>query len=94
MNHANILNIFEKLDTGLSAPTVLYLYGSAAFILLGEPDRTSLDIDVAGPYSSVDMGEMRRVAEQVGCPINPSSDFDKDHIEWIRVDMELWRANS
>jgi hypothetical protein len=83
MNHANIITLFEKLDTGLSAPTVLYLYGSAAFILLGEEDRTSLDIDVAGPYSSVDMGDMRRVAEAVGCPVNPSAETDQDHIEWV-----------
>ena len=72
-----------RLDDALQAPAVLHIYGSAACILLDEPGRTSLDIDVAGPYSEVDERDLRRAAARAGIPVNPADDFDGDHIEWI-----------
>ena len=51
MDKNEIIAYLTRLDRELSAPVTLYLYGSAVIILLDAPDRTSLDIDVAGPYS-------------------------------------------
>ncbi len=102
MNQVALIAFLERLDAALSAPTVLHIYGSAAFILLGEVERTSLDIDVAGPYSVADMGELRRVAENLGMPVNPGEQDDRQHIEWVgplrlclpppapETDMVLW----
>ena len=41
------------IDEHLEGDARLVIYESAAFILLGETGRTSLDIGVAGPYSTV-----------------------------------------
>lgn len=83
MNRAKLVAYLEGIDAALQAEAALYIYGSAAFILLDEPDRTSLDVDVAGPYSDVDEGDLRRAAASVGLPVNPDDDYAGDHIEWI-----------
>jgi hypothetical protein len=51
MDKKELVSYLEKIDQALQHPSSLCVYGSAAFILLDEPDRTSLDIDIAGPYS-------------------------------------------
>lgn len=63
---------------------MLYIYGSAVCILLDEPDRTSLDIDVAAPYSDADYGDIAQAAENAGIPINPEEQTSANHIEWIQ----------
>lgn len=104
MNKAELIVYLERIDRGLQAPATLYLYGSAACILLDEPDRTSLDIDVAGPYSQADEADVRRAAESAGLPVNPGDDYEGDHIEWVGplrlclqpplvgAGMTLWRG--
>ncbi len=83
MNKSELIAYLEGIDQALRAKALLYIYGSAACILLDEPDRTSLDVDVAGPYSSVDEGDLRQAAGAVGLPVNPADDYAGDHIEWI-----------
>lgn len=83
MNKKELLNYLERLDRSLHSPASLYIYGSAACILLDEPDRTSLDIDVAGPYSNVDQNDLRQAAESIGLPVNPEDAYEGNHIEWV-----------
>jgi len=83
MDKKELVSYLEQIDQALQNPSSLCIYGSAAFILLDEPDRTSLDIDVAGPYSQTDMGELRRAAEAAGLPFNPEESSQNNHIEWI-----------
>ena len=83
MNKSELVSYLERMDRALERPATLYIYGSAACILLDEPDRTSLDIDVAGPYSQADEADVRQAAEVAGVPVNPGDDYDGDHIEWI-----------
>jgi hypothetical protein len=40
MNKRDIVNYLSRLDAGLSAPVVLYVYGSVVVILLDAPGRT------------------------------------------------------
>ncbi len=94
----------ERLDAALPAPALLHIYGSAALILLDMPDRTSLDLDVAGPYCRLDEGAFRAAAAVAGLPVNPEPDTAADHIEWISAarlclpppdpasDLTLWRG--
>lgn len=94
------------MDLALQAPATLHIYGSAAFMLLDEPDRTSLDIDVAAPYSVVDESDLRRAASLAGIPLNPPDDFSFDHLEWISslrlclarpnkmTDIVLWQGRN
>ncbi len=84
MNKSELINYLERMDAELNQPAMLYIYGSAVCILLDQPDRTSLDIDVAAPYSDVNYGELSQVAKQVGIPVNPQEDTSSNHIEWIQ----------
>lgn len=104
MEKGDILGYFERLDRALNAPATLHIYGSAAFMLLDEPGRTSLDIDVAAPYSSADLGDLRCAAATAGLPINPEDGTAGDHLEWIsalrlclpppdsQTDLILWQG--
>ena len=83
MNKAELLSYLSRLDTALRHPTTLCVYGSAAWILLDEPDRTSLDIDVAAPYSTADFADLQRAAKTAGLPVNPEPHYQGDHLEWI-----------
>ena len=83
MNKDEIISYFHRLDKELATPSILHIYGSAAVILLGSEDRTSLDIDVAGPYSTVDEARFAEASANAGLPVNPVSDFSSNHVEWI-----------
>jgi len=83
MDKSGIISYFGRLDGELTAPTVLHIYGSAAVILLGADDRTSLDIDVAGPYSTADYARFAEASATAGLPVNPASDFASNHLEWV-----------
>ena len=85
MNKVTILQKFAIIDENLRSSARLCLYGSGAFILLDEEDRTSLDLDIAGPYSKVDFSDFENAAKEAGLEINPEETTDKDHIEWISV---------
>ena len=83
MDKMELVGYLERLDAALRGQATLTIYGSAACILLDEPDRTSLDVDVAGPYSIVDESDLRQAAESIGFPVNPPDDYKGNHIEWI-----------
>ncbi len=85
MDKRRILEIFALIDGHLQSSAKLCLYGSGAFILLDEEDRTSLDIDIAAPYSTVDYSDFSRAAEMSGLTINPETGTNEDHIEWISI---------
>lgn len=105
MNKATILQKFAVIDENLNSSASLCLYGSGAFILLDEEDRTSLDLDIAGPYSKVNFSDFTNAVEAAGLKINPAETTDDDHIEWISVvrlcladpsvteSMILWEGN-
>ena len=83
MNATTLREHLKRLDAALSEPASLCVYGSAAVMLMGEEDRFSVDIDIAGPYSKVNERALAAAAEQVGLPVNPPEDFPADHIEWV-----------
>jgi hypothetical protein len=83
MNKTQLVKYLEQIDAGLQHDAELVVYGSAAFILLGEEERTSLDIDVAGPYSKADSADFQQAARQAGLPVNPEETTSGEHIEWV-----------
>lgn len=83
MNKAEIIAYLTRLDGEVSSPLLLYLYGSAVIILLDAPDRTSLDIDVAGPYSAGNRAEFEQASQRAGLPVNPDPAFPGNHVEWV-----------
>jgi hypothetical protein len=83
MNATTLREHLARLDAALGEPARLCIYGSAAVMLLGEEDRFSVDVDVAGPYSTVNERALAAAAQQIGLPVNPPEDFPADHIEWV-----------
>lgn len=83
MNAATLREHLARLDAALSEPAQLCVYGSAALMLMGEEDRFSVDVDVAGPYSTVNESALATAAGQIGLPVNPPDDYPSDHIEWV-----------
>jgi len=83
MDRRTLIAYLESMDSGLEQITMLYIYGSAALMLLGEEGRTSLDIDVAAPYSRADLAVLRKATERAGLAFNPDEAWEGDHIEWV-----------
>lgn len=82
MTKDEIIVLFEKIDDVLKTDSEICIYGSGACILLEQEDRTSLDIDIAAPYSKVNFRDFSNAVKKAGYEINP--DFtEKEHIEWI-----------
>jgi len=104
MNKEQLITYLSRMDAALSGKAILCVYGSAVFILLDEVDRTSLDIDVAAPYSTVDFADFKQAAEKAGLQINPPEEYSLEHIEWIsqlrlclpapqpQTEMILWQG--
>jgi len=83
MNKQEIVEYFTRLDDALTEKTTLHVYGSAVVILLDAPDRTSLDIDVAGAYSLANHGELACASQTAGLPVNPDAFYNGNHLEWV-----------
>ncbi len=83
MNAGSLREHLERLDAALPETTRLCVYGSAAWMLLGEEDRFSVDVDVAGPYSTVNERALAAAGQLIGLPVNPPDEFHGDHIEWV-----------
>ena len=83
MNAAALREHLARLDAALEEPVRLCFYGSAPLMLMGQEDRSSLDIDVAAPYSSANERALAEAAERIGLPVNPVDDYSGDHIEWV-----------
>ena len=83
MDKNRLVEYFAQVDGRLTRPAELLIYGSAAFILLDEEARTSLDLDVAGPYSKLDYEEFRQASRQAGLDVNPAGLDAGEHVEWI-----------
>jgi len=74
MEKNDIPAYFGRLDKELTTPSVLYIHGNAAVILSGADERTSLGIDLAGPYSSVNGAAFAETSAAAGLPVNPASE--------------------
>jgi hypothetical protein len=85
MDARELRKYLEDLDACLEGDAVLVIYGSAAFMLLGEVGRTSLDIDVAGPYCILSYPDLEQAARKAGLEVDPDESYPGDHIEWVRA---------
>src|SRR5207244_4201235 len=83
VNATTLREHLARLDAALAEPARLCVYGSAPLMLLGEEDRFSVDVDVAGPYSTVNERELAAAGQNIGLPVNPPEGYAGDHIEWV-----------
>jgi hypothetical protein len=83
MDKTHLVEYFARVDQQLMQSAELLIYGSAAFILLDEEARTSLDLDVAGPYSKLNFEDFRKASRAAGLEVNPAEFDAGEHVEWI-----------
>lgn len=74
---------FVRLDALVAPGTVLYVYGGAAVALLGSGIRTTMDVDVAEPYSRFDQATFASASAQAGLPVNPGADYEQAFLELV-----------
>ena len=74
---------FVRLDALVAPGTVLYVYGGAAVALLGSGIRTTMDVDVAEPYSHFDRTAFAVASAQAGLPVNPGIDHEAAFLELV-----------
>ena len=83
INEATLAAYFERLDPLVKPGTELYIFGGAAIVLLGAKIRTTVDIDVAAPYSRIDMANFREASEKAGLPVNPAPGYQGAYVEMV-----------
>ena len=77
------MEYFAKLDGLVSRGTELYIFGGSAIGLLGAKVRTTIDIDVAAPFSRMNLQEFKAASEKLGMPVNPGAAYQGAFIELV-----------
>lgn len=83
VNRTTIAEYFGRLDGLVASGTILYIYGGAAVAALGANIRTTMDIDVAEPYSRFDRAAFPSASAEAGLPVNPPDDYDAAFLELV-----------
>ena len=92
----------ERLDTFFSAignalekPAMLCLIGSAPAIHCGQPGRQTQDIDIWGPQSNFDRGDLAQACHKAGLLFNPVGETGPDdvYLQIVRPGVVALPAN-
>lgn len=78
------LAYFERLDPLVRPGTVLFVIGGSAIAQLGAKIRVTADIDVALPYSKIEMSEFVEASSKAGLPVNPAFGYQGAYIELVK----------
>jgi hypothetical protein len=81
LDRAEWLEKLMAIDESLvrqEASARLMIIGSAIGILAGQPDRTSVDLDVWKPKSRYQLRALRKAAEEAGLLFDPKSTLEPD----------------
>jgi len=74
---------FATLDPLVRPGTTLFVFGGVAVALMGSRIRTTMDVDVAEPFSSLDRAAFPAASAEAGLPVNPGLDYDAAFLELI-----------
>ena len=81
LDRAEWLEKLTAIDQSLvhqGASARLMIIGSAIGILAGQPDRTSIDLDVWKPTSRYQLPALKQAAEEAGLLFDPKSTLEPD----------------
>ena len=84
INETTALEYFSRLDALVRPGTELYVIGGSAIALLGAKIRTTADVDVALPYSKLDLAAFSEASEKAGLPVNPAFGYQGAYIELVQ----------
>lgn len=83
VNEEVLRGYFARLDPLVSKGTTLFIFGGGAVALLGAKIRTTIDLDVAAPYSTFSEAEFAKASEQAGLPVNPPLGYQGAYVEFV-----------
>ena len=75
---------FERLDPLVRPGTILFVIGGSAIAQLGAKIRVTSDIDVALPYSHLELSEFAAASAKAGLPVNPAFGYQGAYIELVK----------
>src|ERR1700689_4953926 len=87
-------NLLAEIGRRLSSPATLCIVGSAAAILSGQPERQTPDIDIWGPESDFDAGDLKQAVETTGLLFDPKGEVGPDdaYLQVLRPGITLFPA--
>ncbi|MBO6166950.1 MAG: hypothetical protein J6P13_01200 [Kiritimatiellae bacterium] len=87
INEQVLRDYFARLDRLVAPGTELFVFGGASIALLGSKIRTTVDVDVAAPYSRVDMVSFKEASKLAGLPVNPGMGYQGAYLEFVEERM-------
>jgi hypothetical protein len=75
-----LFEVFSAIGKSLEHPAMLCLIGSAPAIHGGQPERQTQDIDVWGPQSNFDQGDLADACRRAGILFNPKGEISPDDL--------------
>lgn len=84
INEQTVREYFSRLDALVGSKTELFVIGGSAVALLGAKIRTTVDVDVAMPYSMMDVAAFAEASEKAGLPVNPAFGYQGAYIELVQ----------
>lgn len=75
---------FVRLDSLVKSGTELYIIGGSAIAQLGARIRVTADIDVALPYSRLELENFTKASEKAGLPVNPAFGYQGAYVEFVK----------
>ena len=84
INEQTAMEYFARLDALVGQGTELFVIGGSAVALLGAKIRVTADIDVALPYSKMDMAGFVEASDKAGLPVDPALGYQGVYVETIK----------
>jgi len=78
------LAYFERLDPLVREGTELCVIGGSAIAQLGAHIRVTADIDIAMPYSKLDLSAFAEASAKAGLPVNPAFGYQNAYVELVQ----------
>jgi len=75
---------FERLDPLVREGTELCVIGGSAVAQLGARIRVTADIDVALPYSKIELSAFAEASAKAGLPVDPAFGYQNAYVELVK----------
>jgi hypothetical protein len=83
INESSAMEYFSRLDPLVQPGTVLFVIGGSAIAVLGAKIRVTGYIDVALPFSKIEMSGFAEASQKAGLPVNPVLGYQGAFVELI-----------
>lgn len=84
INEEVLTGYFTRLDALVASGTELFMIGGSAVAMLGAKIRVTADIDIALPYSRLEMSDFAVASAKAGLPVNPAFGYQGAYVELVK----------